>query len=234
MVQQEQCRPGLAPRQLGYPLSLRRQVRRVHAPSRVSRQRFSPRGASLSSFGSRRAQFPALIGTMKALRHPTRASTVAYWFAPAARVILLCSCLAKALPEGSKGSFQARSLVSRRPKLRLVLTWTRMGPLRSSGDPSRAFALFQDPGRADVPSPWRSRRSCPRYPDGEGLGRWLISGLTHSFGTRCPTLHAWRCRTRARLASGWPARPLPGGRRTPRIAMKGFSSFDDHPPFLLS
>ena len=49
-------------------------------PSRVSRQWFSPRGASLSSFGSRRARFPALSGTMKALRLPTRVSTVAYLF----------------------------------------------------------------------------------------------------------------------------------------------------------
>jgi len=28
--------------------------------------------------------------------------------------------------------------------------------------------------------------------------------------------------------------PLPGGSRTLWIAAKGFSSFDDHPPFLLS
>jgi len=33
-----------------------------------------------------------------------------------------------------------------------------------------------------------------------------------------------------RLA-GW---PLPGGRRTLWIATKGFSSFDDRPPFLFS
>jgi hypothetical protein len=40
---------------------------------------FSPRGASLPSFGSQRAWFPALTGTMKALRLPTRASAVAYF-----------------------------------------------------------------------------------------------------------------------------------------------------------
>jgi len=33
------------------------------------------------------------------------------------------------------------------------LTWTRVGSLRSSGDPSRASAPFQDPGRTDVTSP---------------------------------------------------------------------------------
>ena len=47
-------------------------------PSRVSHHWFSPRDASLPSFGSRRARFPAVVGTMRALRLPTRASAVAY------------------------------------------------------------------------------------------------------------------------------------------------------------
>src|SRR5215203_7246449 len=104
VVQQEQRRVGLAPRQFGYPLSFRGQVRRVHAPSRVSRQWLSPRGASLPSFGSRRARFPALSGTMKALRLPIRVSTVAYWFAPAVHAILLLSCSAVALPQDRRFS----------------------------------------------------------------------------------------------------------------------------------
>jgi len=45
-----------------------------------------------------------------------------------------------------------------------------------------------------------------------------------SFGTCCHTLHGWRCHHRARLASGWPAEPLPGGSRTLWIAARGFSS----------
>ena len=40
----------------------------------------SPRDASLPSFGSRRARFPAVTGTMKALRLPICAPAVAYWF----------------------------------------------------------------------------------------------------------------------------------------------------------
>ncbi len=40
---------------------------------------FSPRGASRPSLGSQRAWFPALTGTMKALRLPTCASAVAYF-----------------------------------------------------------------------------------------------------------------------------------------------------------
>jgi hypothetical protein len=89
-------------RQSGYPLSFRVQVYRVHAPSRVSRQWFSPRDASLSSFGSRRARFPALSGTMKALRLPICVSMVTYWFASTAHAVLLFSCSAVALPEGRR------------------------------------------------------------------------------------------------------------------------------------
>src|SRR5215472_4563174 len=39
----------------------------------------SPRDASLPSFGSHRVWFPALTGTMKALRLPTRVSAVTYF-----------------------------------------------------------------------------------------------------------------------------------------------------------
>ena len=47
--------------------------------------------------------------------------------------------------------------------------------------------------------------AAPATHTGEGLGATLISGLTPSFSTRYRTLHAWRCRTHARLASGWRA-----------------------------
>ena len=49
-------------------------------PSHVSGQRFSSRGAPLPSRGSRRARFPAVSGTIKALRLPACASPVAYLF----------------------------------------------------------------------------------------------------------------------------------------------------------
>ncbi len=90
------CHPSLAeretPRQCGYPSPFRRQVCRAHVPSRVSRRWLFPRDASLPSRGSRRARFPALGGTMKALRLPTRASTDTHWFAPAAHATLPRSC----------------------------------------------------------------------------------------------------------------------------------------------
>jgi hypothetical protein len=50
--------------------------------TRVSCQWFSQHDASLPSFGSHRAWFPALTGTMKALRLPTGASADAYLFRP--------------------------------------------------------------------------------------------------------------------------------------------------------
>jgi hypothetical protein len=131
---------------------------------------FSPRDASLSSFGSRRARFPALSGTMKALRLPTCVSMVAYWFASTAHafppvfVFRCCAPGRSEVPSGPGPWFR------RPPTFRLVHPWTQMGSLRSSGDPSRASAPFQDPGRTDVSSPFRSRRCCPRYPDGEGFG----------------------------------------------------------------
>ena len=81
--------------------------------------------------------------------------------------------------------------------------WTRMGSLRSSGDPSCASAAFQDPGRTDVSSPLSVTSMLPPLSERRGLRHCRISGLTRSFSTCCHTLHARRCRRRARLASGW-------------------------------
>jgi hypothetical protein len=116
-------------------------------------------------------------------------------------------------------------LLCRRPQAPARFTRTRIGSLRSSGDPSRAFAPLQDPGRTNTPSPISSVVSVlPPLSEPRRLRRFLISGLTRSFSTRCHTLHACRCRIRARLAFGWPARPLPRGSRTLWIATRGFSS----------
>jgi hypothetical protein len=168
---------------------------------------------------------PALGSTMKALRLPIRVSTVAYWFASAAHVILRLSCSLAALPGVAEASPGPGPLFRRRPQAPAQFTWTRMGSLRSSDDPSCAFAPLHDPGRTDMPSPTSSVMLVLPPLDGRRrLQRLLISGLTRSFSTRCHTLHACRCRIRARLASGWPARPLPRGSRTPWTATRGFSS----------
>ena len=73
-------------------------------PSHVSDQRFSTRGALLPSAGSRQAQFPVFLGTMKALRLPARANPVPYGFGYRLHAPLPVFVFAGALlmsPEGS-------------------------------------------------------------------------------------------------------------------------------------
>jgi hypothetical protein len=81
--------------------------------------------------------------------------------------------------------------------------WTQMGSLRSPGDPSCAFAPLLDPGRTDVPLPWRSHRYCPRFKHSKGFGDANFGAHSRSFSTCSPTLRVSRCHSRARLASGW-------------------------------
>jgi len=86
--------------------------------------------------------------------------------------------LAAALPEGRRTSSGPGRLVIRPPKLPALNTWTRMGSLRSSGDPSCASAPFQDPGRADAPLPVADTSMLPPLSGRRRPRRWLISGLT--------------------------------------------------------
>jgi hypothetical protein len=179
--------------------------------------------ASLPSGGSRRARFPALGGTMKALRLPTRVSAVAYLFRFRRPRLSPRSCP----PQRSRklGDFlRARALGTPVPTL----------PASSYVDAYGISQVFRQsiPCLCSVPGPRSNRRvlalaATPVLPPLSGrrrLRQSFISGLTRSFSTCCPTLHAWRYRTRARLASGWPARPLPGGSRTHWIATRGFRS----------
>src|SRR6476659_717081 len=78
-----------------------------------------------------------------------------------------------------------------------------VGPHRFPGDPSRAFALLQDPGRISGPSPKRSHRCCPRAQHGDGFSGHMISRLPQGFGTRCLRFARGVAAARARLASGW-------------------------------
>src|SRR5882757_5712271 len=220
MVQREQHRSRPFPCQFGYPLSFRRQVRRVHGPFPC----FPPMALS-----SRRPPFLARV-----LASPVPRSHRYYGGATTSHPLSRGRLLVRFhnphglrfrvrldAPGGAEVPFQARALVSPVALItRLVHAWTRMGSLRSSGDPSCAFAVFQDPGRTDLPLPLAVTSMLPPRSGRRRLRQWLISGLTHSFGTRCRTLHALRCRTRARLASGWPARPLPRGSRTLWVATR--------------
>jgi hypothetical protein len=173
-------------------------------PSRVSRQWLSPHDASLSSFGSQRAWFPALSGTMKALRLPTCVSVVAYWFASTAHPILQLR-VRRSAPRRSEVPSRPGLWVAGRPSFRLSIVWTQLGPLRSSGDPSRAFAPFPDPGRTDVPSPFSVTSMLPPLPTQRRLRRLLISGLTPAALAPAAIRFALRVATRAQgsLPAGW-------------------------------
>lgn len=120
--------------------------------------------------------------------------------------VLLRSCPPRRSREVG-GRSRARAFVQpAAPNFRRALTWTRMGSLRSSGDPSRAFAAFQDPGRTDVSSPLMATLMLPPLSGRRRLRRWLISGLTRSFSTCCHTLHACRCRHTCKACfrpAGW-------------------------------
>jgi len=54
-------------------------------------------------------------------------------------------------PEGSLSGLDP--LFSRRSLPGMLHPWARAGSRRFPGDPSQAFALLQDPGRADTTSP---------------------------------------------------------------------------------
>jgi hypothetical protein len=123
------------------------------APSHVSGQRFSTRDASLSSAGSRRAQFPVFIGTMKALRLPARANPVPYGFDSRPHVPPCVRVRQSAPDEPGGRSSGLEHLFSRRSVPGRLHPWARAGSHRFPGDPSQAFALLQDPGRAGKTSP---------------------------------------------------------------------------------
>ena len=139
---------------------------------------------------------------MKALRLPTRVSAVTYFvrFRRPRDPPIFVSAVAL-LEELEVPSRPGRWVPVARSAGRF--TWTPVGYLRSPGDPSCAFAPLLDPGRTNVPLPWRSHRYCPRFPYGEGFGNCYFGAHSRSFRTCSPTLRVSCCHSRARLASGW-------------------------------
>jgi hypothetical protein len=109
-------------------------------------------------------------------------------------------------------------------------SWARAGSRRFPGDPSYAFALLQDPGRAVKASPIAALATPPPVNPNRRPQQHIISRLTQGFSIRCLRFTRGVAASHARLASGWRAAPLPGGGRTLRIASKGFR-LHLHPPF---
>ncbi len=141
---------------------------------------------------------------MKVLRLPTCASTVAYLLhfrRPRDPPVFVS---AVALLKGGRPPSGPSSWV---PAARRsgYFTWTPMGSLRSPGDPSCAFAPLLDPGRTDVPLPWRSHRCCPRFVRQRRLRTMGISGLTHAASAPALLRFALRvaAHTQGWLPAGW-------------------------------
>src|SRR5215831_14017650 len=141
-----------------------------------------------------------------------------------------CLVFAAALPKGRRYlpgqglAVPVAQLPGSRPR-------TPMGSLRSSGDPSRAFAPFPDPGRTGMPSPSRSHRCCPRFAHSEGFGRWLISGLTGA--ASAPAVLRFVFRIAAHTQGSLPAGRLGLCREgvEPSGPLREVSArVDDHPP----
>ena len=200
-------------------------------PSRVSGQRFSAHDAPLPSAGSRRVRFPAFTGCMGALRLPARASGSLILFGCRSHALLPCSCSPKRSRRSRRTPLGLEHCSAGVPLSGFSRPWTRAGSHRFPGDPSHAFALLLDPGRAAETSPLAVSSTPPpifqhRRPQREPRYRGSLTRLQHPPST----LRERRRHPRARLASGWRAAPLPGGRRTLWIAAKGFKSHVN-PPF---
>ena len=141
---------------------------------------------------------------MKALRLPTRVSAVTYFvrFRRPRDPPVFVSAVAL-LEELEVPSWPGRWVPVARSAGRF--TWTQVGYLRSPGDPSCAFAPLLDPGRTDVPLPWRSHRYCPRFVRQRRLRTMRISGLTHAASAPALLRFAFRVATHAQgwLPAGW-------------------------------
>jgi len=158
-------------------------------PSLVSSQRFSTHDASLPSAGSRQAQFPVVISTMKALRLPAHANLVPYSFGSRLHTLLLSSCSPRRSCRAWGSTRQARDIVQPASLFPAFRAWARAGSHKFPGDPSYAFALLYDPGRVDEISPLRFYRYCPRAIRSRGPRRVQHIGATTGPQHPLSTLH---------------------------------------------
>ena len=190
-------------------------------PSRVSRQWVSP---------WRRPSLPWV--PVSPVPHPSSVLRRRYDFRPrvpvayvfASRLHVLLRVRVRQSAPGAAGGLPSSlgPLFSRRPVSGVLSPWARAGSLRFPGDPSCTSALFQDPGRIARPRLAGLTDAAPVPTLAEGFSVHMISRLTHGFDTRCLRFKSSVAATHARLASGWRAPPLPGGRRTLWVAKKGF------------
>src|SRR4051794_41085089 len=138
---------------------------------------------------------------MKALRLPTP-HPGRFWFATGFRAALRGSCSPKR-SRADGGAARAWAVWSAGGPVPAGVRVDGVGSHRFPGDPSRAFARLEDPGRISGPSPKRSHRCCPRTQHDEGFSGHMISRLPQGFSTRCLRFACDVAAARARLASGW-------------------------------
>src|SRR5208337_825182 len=168
---------------------------------------------------------------MRALRLPARAFPLPYCVRSRDPRAPPSFVLAEALPTG--GEVAAGPGTFDQPAFRVPACRARGRERDLTGSLAiRPMPLpcSRTPAEPKRPRLWRSRRCCPRVPQTGGLSKKEISRLTQGFSIHCLRFKSDVAATHARLASGWRAAPLPGGRRTLWIASKGFR-LHSRPPF---
>jgi len=160
--------------------------------------------------GPGEARFPALVGTMKALRLPIRLSPVAYFVRFRSPHDLSSLCVRRSAP--------GRAEVPPRPGLGCA-----GGPqcrlLRADTNGFSQVFRRSFPCLCSAPGPRSNRRglAIDDHIDAAPAGWTAKASAMSDFGANTQLRHPLtyasrgRCRTRARLASGWSAKPLPGG-----------------------
>src|SRR5262245_39202506 len=192
----------------------------LHMAPRFPRSGPGESGSPMSSVLSRCYDFPPRLSgrLLASLPGSTRSSSL--------RVSQSCApgCLEKPSEPGS--------LFNRQPQSTGLLARGRERDLPGF----QAIHPVPLPRSSTPAEPTTPRRSTvspmlpPRFPR-RRLQRLVNFGAqSRGLGTRCLRFTNDVATTHARLASGWLASPLPGGRRTLWIAAKGFSS--SHPPLL--
>jgi len=141
---------------------------------------------------------------MKALRLPARANPVPYGFGSGPHAPSHIRVRQGAPDELGGSSSGLEHLFSRRSVPGMLHPWARAGSRRFPGDPSQAFALLQDPGRAGKTSPLAVM---PTPPPGKPNRRpQRVHNLEANTGLQLPLSrlherrHRLRCKTCFRLA----------------------------------
>jgi hypothetical protein len=172
-------------------------------PSRVARQWFSTRDASLPSAGSRWARFPGVGSTMKALRLPAPHTPTLMVFASG----LHADLLVRVSPKRSRPAGEAaRARTVGHPAVLsagLLVAWTNTGSPRFPGGSSHASARLQDPGRTHTGKPLRQTGAVPAAKKTRTPTVRAISGLTTWLRHTLSTLQELCRQVPARLACGW-------------------------------